>query len=123
MAKKFDLEAQIGKILEEYGDDVVNNMQEVTKQVMKAGVKAVKQNAKTSFKGTGQYASGWTSQLETDRLSAQGVIYNSKLPGLPHLLENGHANRGGGRTSGTVHIQPVEEMIVEQFEKGLEAKL
>lgn len=112
------LTADIQKILEEYGEDVQNKTEDAVKAVTKKGVKAVK-SASKAFGGTGRYASGWTSQVETSRYSAQGVIYNQKVPGLPHLLENGHANRGGGRTAGRVHIAPVEEELVKTFERDL----
>lgn len=116
------LQSDIQKILDEYGEDVNLLTEEVVKAVTKQGVKAVKNASKGSFGGTGKYAAGWTSQVETGRFSAQGVIYN-KTPGLPHLLENGHANRGGGRTPGRTHIAPVEEELIKTFEKDLEAKL
>ena len=78
-------------------------------------------NAKSNFKISKakekNYGKGWTSQFETGRLSYQGVIYNKDLPGLPHLLEHGHAKRGGGRVDGRVHIKPVEDEIVKKFEK------
>jgi hypothetical protein len=51
------------------------------------------------------------------------VVYNADAPGLAHLLEHGHANVNGGRTPGRAHIAPVEEMVLEQFEKELEGKL
>lgn len=111
------LQKDIQKILEEYGDDVKNKTEDAVKAVTKKGVKAMK-SASGIFRGT-KYASGWTSQIETNRYSTQGVIYNQKVPGLPHLLENGHANRGGGRTAGRVHIAPVEEELVKTFEKDL----
>lgn len=116
------LQSDIQKILDEYGEDVNLQTEEVVKAVTKQGVKAVKNASKGAFGGTGKYAAGWTSQVETGRFSAQGVIYN-KTPGLPHLLENGHANRGGGRTPGRTHIAPVEEELIKTFEKDLEAKL
>jgi len=119
MAKRVDLEAEIGKILTEYGADVANDVKEVTKKVTKAGVKAVKSNAKGDFGGTGAYAKGWTSQVETDHYSAQGIIYNKDLPGLPHLLEHGHAKRGGGRVQGKIHIQPVEQELIKSFEEAI----
>ena len=44
----------------------------------------------------------------------------SKVPGLPHLLENGHAKRGGGRVPGKTHIAPVEQELIKQFEEQIE---
>lgn len=126
MARKIpadQLTRSIEKILSEYGGDVQMDVNEAVKKVSTAGAKAVMASARSSFGGTGKYAAGWTSKAETGRLSAQGVIYNKDTPGLPHLLENGHANRGGGRTPGRAHIKPVEEKIVKDFEERLRKKL
>jgi hypothetical protein len=118
MAKKTSIDklsAAIHDILEYYGEDVNKNVGDVVKRVAQKGAQAVKSAARSTFGGTGEYASGWTSRIETGRLSTQGIIYQSTVPGLPHLLENGHANRGGGRTPGRPHIKPVEDEIVREF--------
>lgn len=122
MAKKIPIDrltAEINKILTEYGDQVQQNVDEAAKKVTKAGVKAVKGNASSAFGGSGKYASGWTSKFEKGRLSSQGIIYNGTVPGLPHLLEHGHANRNGGRTPGRPHIAPVEQQIIKDFEEAV----
>ena len=125
MAKKIPvdrLSAEIEKILTEYGNEVQENVDDAARRVTKAGAKAVRGNAQSTFRvGNGEknYAKGWTSKFETGRLSAQGIIYNKDLPGLPHLLEHGHANRNGGRTPGRAHIAPVEQKIIEDFEKAV----
>ena len=120
MAKKLKgvagLASEIESILEEYQEHINDGVQDAVEAVVKAGAKAVKQEAQGTFSGTGKYARGWTYKFEKDRVGAQGVIYN-KTPGLPHLLENGHANRGGGRTPGRPHIKPVEEKINKEFEQ------
>lgn len=116
MAKRVDLAAELGKILTEYGDEIADNVKDATRQAAKAGVKTVKANAQNDFGGTGKYARGWTSQVEENQYSAQGIIYNKAAPGLPHLLENGHAMRNGGRVPGRAHIKPVEEELVKSFE-------
>lgn len=115
----------IRTVLDEYGDEIQNQTQNAVEDVTKAAVKAVRANAKASFGTTHnyRYAKGWTSQLETRRYSAQGVVYNKDVPGLPHLLENGHAKRGGGHTEGVRHIAPVEEQIITQFQKELEERI
>lgn len=126
MAKKIPIDrlsAEVNKVLTEYGDEIQENVNDATRKVTKAGAKAVKGNAQSLFrigKGEKNYAKGWTSKFETGRLSAQGIIYNKDLPGLPHLLEKGHANRYGGRTNGKPHIAPVEDKIIEDFTKEVE---
>ena len=123
MAKAINIETEIAKILTKYGNEVAENIQKVTKEIARKGAKAVKQNAQTNFSGTGKYAAGWTSQAKEGRYSSQGIIYNRAKPGLPHLLEHGHAKRGGGRTDGKEHIAPVEQEVIKSFEEAIKEKL
>lgn len=116
------LTQEVDKILSEYGGDVQGNLNTIVGQMSKKGAQTLRQQSKNTFGGTGKYAKGWTSTVETGRVSAQGTIYN-KTPGLPHLLENGHALRGGGRTPGRPHIKPVEEALVREFESKVKSKL
>lgn len=120
MAKKTPISGlsdAISQILTEYGEEITGKMDEVVPQVAKAGVKALRQNAGV-FNGT-EYKGSWKVKIEKGRLQTTATIYSTK-PGLPHLLEFGHANRGGGRTAGRVHIEPVEKQIIEDFEKEVE---
>ena len=113
------LAADIEKILDKYGEDTNKNLTAIVKEFGKKGAKAVKNGA--SGIG-GKYAAGWTSQVEVTRLGAVATIYNNR-PGLPHLLEHGHAKRNGGRVPGRTHIAPVEEKLVEEFQKAVQNDL
>ena len=117
------LSAEVDKILEKYGNDVQENLGDIVKDITKKVARTLQGESSSAVGGTGKYAAGWTSQAETGRVSAQGTIYNGRLPGLPHLLEHGHANRGGGRTPGRVHIAPVEEQLIKEFESKVKSKL
>lgn len=121
-AKEVDLQAEIGRILDDYGDSVAGNIKEITKRVAQQGAKAVKAKSANTFKRTGGYAKSWTSKVETDYMSATGIIY-SKKPGRPHLLEHGHAKRGGGRVKGKVHIGEVEQQLIREFEEAIKKAL
>ena len=114
---------EVEKILNDYGENVQQNLGEIVKQMSKKGAQTLRSQSKSTFNGTGKYAKGWTSRAETGRLSAQGTIYNKDVPGLPHLQEHGHANRGGGRTPGKVHIKTVEDALVKEFEQKVKSKL
>lgn len=122
MAKKIpidQLQSELHKILEEYGEDVANGTREAVAKIARKGAQAVRSNSSGSFGGSGKYAGGWTYQSEYRRLGSVATIYN-KTPGLPHLLENGHAKRGGGRVSGRTHIAPVETEIITEYERAIQ---
>ena len=117
------LALEVERILQEYGEDVQKNLGDIVKQMSKKGAQTLRSQSRGTFGGTGKYAKGWTSTAQTSRVSAQGTIYNQDLPGLPHLLEFGHANRGGGRTAGRAHIAPVEQALIKEFESKVKSKL
>lgn len=116
-----NLDKEIEKILNQYGDEVFTNMDIITKKVGQAGVKALNASAKSTFEGK-KYSRSWTSTVEHGRLYST-VILHSKMAGLPHLLEHGHAKVNGGRVQGRAHIQPVEEKLVKEYEREVRAKL
>lgn len=118
------LAADIQAMLEEYGEDVTRLTKEAVTKTGKMGDEALKSNSLSKLGGTGRYASGWRAQVEEDRMGAKVILYNSKLPGLPHLLEHGHATRNGTRNKGArEHIKPVEEKLEEALTRELEVKL
>ena len=126
MAKRVPIDRlseEVEKILTEYGENVQQNLGTIVKEMSKKGAQTLRSQARGTFGGTGAYAKGWTSTAQTGRLSAQGTIYNQDLPGLPHLLEHGHANRNGGRTAGRVHIATVESALIKEFESKVKSKL
>lgn len=126
MAKRTPIDKltqEVDKILQEYGEDVQDNLNEIVGDLTKHGAKTLRSQSRSTFGGSGKYASGWTTKFESDRLSTQGIIYNQSVPGLPHLLEHGHANRGGGRTPGRVHISTVEQALIKEIESKVKSKL
>lgn len=119
------LKTDISKILEEYQDEIADNLSEVTNKVAKKGALALQRESRAKFGGSGKYAKGWkveTTGKTRRQVSWSSVIYN-ETPGLPHLLENGHALRNGGRVAGRPHIEPIEEEIVKEYETEVIIKL
>ena len=127
MAKKSTVDtlaADIQTILNEYEGDIELLNKETVKKIGQKGKQALQDNSRRSFDGTGKYAAGWSVKVEEkSRAFAKATLYNAKLPGLPHLLEHGHAKRGGGRVSGRVHIRPVEEELEKAFVEELESQI
>lgn len=108
--------AAIAKVLDDYKKGIIEGTEALAK---KMGQKGAKELQSVSQFNTGKYAKGWTSTMEKGVLTSTAIIYN-KTAGLPHLLENGHAKRGGGRVGGRTHIAPVEAELVEEFTKAIE---
>ena len=85
-----------------------------------AGKEAVKDLKANSPKLTGKYAKSWTVKKVSE--SSHGldvVVHNKKYYRLTHLLEHGHAKRGGGRVDAIVHIKPVEERVTRDLENEI----
>lgn len=119
------LGTEIAKLMEEYASEVAADTKAEAKEVAKEAVKELKQ---TSPEGPGSrkghYKDGWASKVESENAVSIGIrIYNKKKPGLTHLLEKGHAKRGGGRAEGIPHIGPAEQNAVENYEKRLKERL
>jgi hypothetical protein len=115
MAKKVsidDVGTEIANIIQEYTEDVSKAIEEENKNISD---EAVKELRNTSPKKTGEYAKGWTKKKQGNGY----VIYNKNKPSLTHLLEHGHAKRGGGRVSGKPHIRPVEEKAIKKLEDSV----
>lgn len=115
------LQSDIDKILADYAEDMTKTVDDLTSEFGKKGVKSLRSSSRSLFKGT-KYSKGWSVEFEKNRYGAKAIIHN-KLPGLPHLLENGHALRNGGRTQGRPHIKPVEDELVRGFRKAVEHDL
>ena len=113
------LASEIMNALKEY--------KEVTDDVVKQAVNTVSEETKKMVQSasptdSGGYKKGWTA-MKDSASKTEVVVYNRSKPGLTHLLEKGHAKRGGGRVEAKVHIAPAESYAILQLEdkivKGL----
>ena len=82
--------------------------QEGVKAGAKASAKAWRSNARALFGGTGKYAKSVRSKVDRDGDEPQATVY-STMPGLPHLLEKGHATLAGNRVPGREHVAPAAD--------------
>ena len=117
-----NLDKAVNDILSEFSTDVTKAAHEAVTEVTKEAVKKLKQTAPRGR--TGKYSRGWTSRVEKTTTTAESTIYGKTgTYQLAHLLENGHAKRGGGRTAPIVHIKPVEEWAISEVEKRIREKV
>ena len=55
-----------------------------------------------------------------DSKSLQVTVHSKNRYQIAHLLEHGHAKRGGGRVAARPHIAPAEENGIRQLEEEIE---
>lgn len=113
--------SELAKILDDWADDVDDAVNSATEDIAKLGARALNSASGANFKGK-RYRRSWTQETRKRRLRHSATIY-SRVPGLPHLLEYGHAKANGGRTEGRAHIAPVEQVINESYEKEVIRKI
>lgn len=112
------LASEIEAMLQAYTKEVSEGVTPIVDEVAKAAAADLRQR---SPRKTGAYASGWRIKKLNAAEGAVRVIYNAKKPGLAHLLEKGHAKRGGGRVAGIPHIKPVADEYGAQLTQRLGA--
>ena len=107
--------------LQEYADVA---SEDVKTAVRKAGKNVKAEISANAPKRTGAYAKSWAVKTQKETANSLEVVVHSKNRyQIAHLLEHGHAKRGGGRVAGIPHIAPAEENAVKQLEEDIVKKL
>lgn len=107
--------------LQEYTDLATEDMKAAVK---KAGNEAKKDIQANAPEDTGAYKKSWAVKTTKETSNAMEVTVHSRNRyQLAHLLEFGHAKRGGGRTRAFPHIAPAEQRAAELLEREVEAAL
>ena len=117
-----EMAAAINEGLEEYAN--------LSSQGVKSAVRKTSKAVKDQINGsapvrTGRYAKSW--KVKTTAESSQSLeqtVYSPNRYMLSHLLEKGHAKRGGGRVRAIPHIAPAEaageEKLTQDIIRGLQ---
>ena len=112
---------EIMKGLTEYADLADTAMKKAVRKTTKSVKDEISANAP---KRTGAYSKSWTAKKTKENShSLEMIVHSKNRYQLAHLLEKGHAKRGGGRVSGKPHIAPAEEKGAQLFEKLIEEAL
>ena len=116
-----DMASEIMKGLTEYAD--LADM-EMKKSVRKTATSVKKEISANAPKRTGKYAKSWsTKKTKENSHSLEMTVHSKNKYQLAHLLEKGHAKRGGGRVAGKPHIAPAEENGAQMLETLIEEAL
>ncbi len=121
-----DLSKIILQELQNYAEDITEFAENAVKETAKEEAKKLRQ---TSPKLSGDYKKAW-SYKKDGRLKAAtkhrvDMVVYSKKPEYrkTHLLENGHAKRGGGRVAGIPHIGKVREEAEKRLQERILEKI
>ena len=115
------LASEVMSGLEEYAELAADVLK---KEIQEAGKTAKKQIEATAPRRTGRYAKSWAVKKVSETSNSLEVTVHSKNRYmLTHLLENGHAKRGGGRVAAIPHIAPAEDTAIQSLEQNIEREL
>ncbi len=124
MARNISIDEMADAIMEgltEYAELATDDMK---KAVNKAGNTVRKEIQETAPQDTGAYSKSWqTKKVRETSNTLTLVVHSKNRYQLAHLLEFGHAKRGGGRVEGKAHIAPAEAKGVEQLQDEIERAL
>jgi hypothetical protein len=116
-----NLADEIMKGLKEYADIASDDLK---KSVRKAGNAVRKEIVASAPTDTGAYAKSWSvKKTKETSNSLELTVHSKNRYQLAHLLEHGHAKRGGGRVSARPHIAPAEESAVKELENDIKKAL
>lgn len=107
--------------LEKYRDLAAEDLKEAVKQTGNDVKKDISANAPVR---TGKYKKSRSVKKTAETAESIEVVVHSKNRyQIAHLLEHGHAKRGGGRVAAIPHIGPAEKRGEEELVRKIKAKL
>ena len=116
-----EMAEEVMRGLQEYADLATEDMKEAVK---KAGKTVRTEIQQTAPKNTGAYAKSWSTKNTKETANTLEItVYSRTRYQLAHLLEHGHAKRGGGRVAARPHIAAAEEKGEEQLERDIRQAL
>lgn len=108
----------IMKELHDYADASENGVKSAVKKAAKTVKTKIQAGAPVK---SGAYKKSWaTKNTAESSHKLEVTVYSKNRYQIAHLLEHGHAKRGGGRVSARPHIAPAEESGIKQLEQEIE---
>ena len=116
-----DMAAEIMRGLTEYADLADSAMKAAVKKTATSVKKEISANAPMK---SGRYAKSWASKkVKENSHTLEMTVHSKNRYQIAHLLDHGHAKRGGGRVAAIPHIAPAEQHGEEMLESLIEKAL
>ena len=123
MNKTVSVDGLAAAVMEELNNYSTLQTQSMKRSVQKVATKVKKQISANAPARTGSYKGSWATRKTIDTPTELEITVYSKKGYLPHLLEHGHALRGGGRAGAREHIKPAEEEGMKELESEIRRNL
>ena len=118
-----NLENAFIAILDEFVDECEQDVNEAVVESSKVAINKLKKETPPGagrYHDWAEYQSGWKRKSSKNTIGDVSVhIYNSKKPGLTHLLEKGHVLPDGRRTRAFPHIEDAAEAAIDDLMRRL----
>lgn len=127
--KSDQLQEELNKILQEYGDEADRAVREVLPIVGKAGVKKIKGLSPVGDRKKNKYRDTWTATTISGRLYSREYIHQKAGKRfsnwrLVHLLVKGHMSRSGKFVPpAKEHYEPTQRFVEAEFMTLLKREL
>ena len=116
-----DMAAEIMEGLSEYAELADTAMKKAVRKTATAVKNEISANAPVK---SGRYKRSWTTKTAKENShTLEMTVYSKDRYQIAHLLEHGHAKRGGGRVAAIPHIAPAEENGEQMLESLIEKAL
>lgn len=121
MASKVSIDGMADAIIKE-----LNNYADAADADVKSAVQKAAKTVKSEIQAgapvkSGAYKKSWSTKNTAESSHRLEItVYSRNRYQIAHLLEHGHAKRGGGRVSARPHIAAAEALGIEQLEQEIE---
>lgn len=116
-----EMDSAIMEELEKYAELASDDLKAAVKETAASVRKDIQAGAPVD---TGKYKKSWSvKNVHEDSESIDLVVHSRNRYQIAHLLEKGHAKRGGGRVAAKPHIAAAEQRGNEKLVTTIEQKL
>ena len=116
-----EMDSAIMDELEKYAELASDDLKAAVKETAASVRKDIQAGAPVD---TGKYKKSWSvKNVHEDSESIDLVVHSRNRYQIAHLLEHGHAKRGGGRVAAKPHIAAAEQRGTEKLVTTIEQKL
>lgn len=121
MATRVAIDGMADAIMKE-----LNDYADASAEGVKTAVQKAAKTVKTEIQAgapvrSGKYKKSWSTKHTAESSNKLEItVYSRNRYQIAHLLEHGHAKRGGGRVAARAHIALAEQTGIEQLQQEIE---